>query len=106
MWITFSNHLLGVVEISSSDRVPKGSDEDLTHPPATVVRCEIVVFRMRGRHAHQSRAGRKTPERVRPRQGRWQRSLDMYREVGDRKGVAESSINLGQVCCRERGEHD
>jgi hypothetical protein len=44
--IALTNHLFGVIQVPGGNCVTKGSDENFTHPPATAVRCEIVVFRM------------------------------------------------------------
>jgi len=46
MRVPLTNHLLGVVQVPSSNGVAKRSDENLIHPPMTAVRYGIVVFRM------------------------------------------------------------
>lgn len=44
--VVLSNHLLRIIEMSGNNYISERSNEDLAHPTAASVGCEMVVLRM------------------------------------------------------------
>jgi len=46
MRVALPNHLLGVIQVTSSDCIPERADKHLSHSTSAAVGSKIVVFRM------------------------------------------------------------